>query len=161
MNFSWLKKFEPNISRNLIFYWILVWLQIAGLFVAYHANVLSMIWKEDLTKLTLVIFIIHILVTIKVGIDTARKDKKWINIYWLTSEQTFALGILATIIGFIILLHEGFASGIPTTPEEIKKMFTTVSSGMGVAFFGSLTAITCSIIQKIQAMNLECLRDEQ
>jgi hypothetical protein len=153
---------EAKTNRNNLFWWILVWIQIAGLFVAYQAGIMTMIWHEDVTRLTLVIFIIHAFTTIKTGLDTANKNKDWLDPLWLAADQIFAVGILGTLCGFIILMHEAFIGGIPTTPVQIQKMLATMSSGMATAFWVSACAITSSMIQKVQVMNLElALRNEQ
>lgn len=151
---------QTKVNKNSLFWWILVWAQIAGLFVAYQAGILSMIWKEDVTRLTLVIFSIHLFTTIKAGIDTANKNGYWLDPLWLAADQIFAIGILGTLCGFIILMHEAFANGIPSTPAAIQKMLTTMSNGMATAFWVSACAIVSSMIQKVQVMNLELASDE-
>lgn len=143
------------LHRNSIFWWILLWAQVAGLFVAYKAGILSTIWKEDVTRLTLVILLVHTITTVKVGVDTANLNKTWLDPLWLAADQVFAIGILGTLCGFIILMHEAFLNGIPSDAAAIQKMLATMSSGMATAFWVSACAIVSSIIQKIQVMNLE------
>jgi hypothetical protein len=152
---------NKKLNKNSIFWWILLWAQVAGLFVAYHAGVLTMIWNEDITKLSTVILGIHIFMTFKVGIDTARKNRSWVDPLWLGADQIFAIGILGTLCGFIILMHEAFMGGVPSTPAAIQKMLTTMSNGMATAFWVSACAIVSSIIQKVQIMNLEVATSEK
>jgi hypothetical protein len=152
---TWTTTFKTSIDRHTLFWWILLWAQVAGLAVAYHTGILSTIWTEDVTKLTLVILGLHLLTTIKVGIDTANKNRTWVDPLWLGADQVFAIGILGTLCGFIILMHEAFIGGVPTTPAAIQKMLATMSSGMSTAFWVSACAIVSSMIQKVQVMNLE------
>jgi hypothetical protein len=151
-----------NLTKNLLLWWILVWMQVAGLFIAYQSNVLAMIWKEDITKLSVLILLIHVFMTIKVGMELKSKSGKWLKAIWLSPELTFAVGILGTLIGLILMMHEATVAGIPTTPQAIQKMLGSMVGGMTTAFWVSACAISSTIIQAVQAMNLTmALQDEQ
>lgn len=55
------------------------------------------------------------------------------------------LGLIGTVIGFIIALSGVDGSGVSSNPEEVSKMVATLISGMSVALYTTLAGSICSV----------------
>ena len=55
------------------------------------------------------------------------------------------LGLIGTVIGFIIALSGVDGSGVSSDPEEVSKMVAVLISGMSVALYTTLAGSICSV----------------
>ena len=67
-----------------------------------------------------------------------------INFIKFTANTLVILGLIGTVIGFIIALS-GVEAGVSSNPEEISKMITTLIQGMSVALYTTLAGSICSV----------------
>lgn len=148
-------------NRNALFWWIFLWAQVIASFLFYKAGVFQMIWDGDATKLTSVVLVAFVLTTFKIGIDTYNSNGDHVEPLWFVADQMMSVGMLGTVVGFIIMLRGAFGSGIPTTPQEIQQVLTYMSIGMGTALWTTAVGIAASILLKIQVMNLEHMLREK
>ncbi len=83
--------------------------------------------------------------------------KKTIGYYefgWFCSDVMLKLGLIGTVIGFIIML--GSLSDITTFDVTLLQgVLTTMGSGMGVALYTTLSALVAGVFVAIQYFNLE------
>ena len=70
--------------------------------------------------------------------------------YWvIASDIALKLGLLGTIIGFILMLKP-IADLNSTSPENLKIALSSMSSGMAVALYTTLTGLIISTLIRIQ-----------
>ena len=67
----------------------------------------------------------------------------------IASDITLKLGLLGTIIGFILMLKP-IADLNSTSPENLKIALSSMSSGMAVALYTTLTGLIISTLIRIQ-----------
>ena len=83
--------------------------------------------------------------------------KKTIGYYefgWFCSDVMLKLGLIGTVIGFIIMLSS--LSDITTFDVTLLQgVLTTMGSGMGVALYTTLSALVTGVLIAIQYYNLE------
>ena len=83
--------------------------------------------------------------------------KKTVGYYefgWFCSDVMLKLGLIGTVIGFIIML--GSLSDITTFDVTLLQgVLTTMGSGMGVALYTTLSALVAGVLVAIQYFNLE------
>ena len=68
---------------------------------------------------------------------------------WLAADISLKLGLLGTVIGFILMLQP-ISELNNTSPEELKVALSSMSSGMAVALFTTLTGLVSSILIRLQ-----------
>ena len=68
---------------------------------------------------------------------------------WMAADISLKLGILGTVIGFILMLQP-ISELNNTSPEELKVALSSMSSGMAVALFTTLTGLVSSILIRLQ-----------
>jgi len=83
--------------------------------------------------------------------------KKTVGFYefgWFCSDIMLKLGLIGTVIGFIIMLSS--LSDITTFDVTLLQgVLTTMGSGMGVALYTTLSALVAGVMVAIQYFNLE------
>ena len=67
-----------------------------------------------------------------------------INFVKFIANTLVILGLIGTVIGFIIALS-GVDGSVSSNPEEISKMITTLIQGMSVALYTNLAGSICSV----------------
>ncbi len=67
-----------------------------------------------------------------------------INFVKFIANTLVILGLIGTVIGFIIALS-GVDGSVSSNPEEISKMITTLIQGMSVALYTTLAGSICSV----------------
>ena len=68
---------------------------------------------------------------------------------WMAADISLKLGLLGTVIGFILMLQP-ISELNNTSPEELKAALSSMSSGMAVALFTTLTGLVSSILIRLQ-----------
>ena len=68
-----------------------------------------------------------------------------INHIKFIANTLVVLGLIGTVIGFIIALSGVDGSGVSSNPEEVSKMVSTLISGMSVALYTTLAGSICSV----------------
>jgi biopolymer transport protein ExbB/TolQ len=64
------------------------------------------------------------------------------------------LGMIGTIWGFILMLA-GFVNVDVSDIKSVQELLTSMSGGMSIALYTTLTGLVCSQILKVQFFNLE------
>ena len=67
-----------------------------------------------------------------------------INLIKFISNTLVILGLIGTVIGFIIALS-GVDGSVSSNPEEVSKMVSTLIQGMSVALYTTLVGSICSV----------------
>jgi len=75
--------------------------------------------------------------------------EKKISYGMVASDVALKLGLLGTIIGFILMLKP-IADLNSTSPEDLKMALSSMSSGMAVALYTTLTGLIVSTLLRIQ-----------
>jgi len=68
---------------------------------------------------------------------------------WMAADISLKLGLLGTVIGFILMLQP-IAELNNTSPEELKLALSAMSSGMAVALYTTLTGLVSSILIRLK-----------
>ena len=68
---------------------------------------------------------------------------------WMAADISLKLGLLGTVIGFILMLQP-ISELNNTSPEELKLALSSMSSGMAVALYTTLTGLISSILIRLE-----------
>lgn len=149
---------------NLFLSW---WLKIAlmsvGILACLYAGVFSKLWREDLSKLSFVIIYMFVFFTGLSGISIYRycrdqdtqKAKSVINrsLFWATRFQS--LGMIGTVVGFIIVLGGNMEDLDAQNIEEFKEFVKNMAYGLSTALYTTLAGLVCSFLLRIQLFPLQ------
>jgi hypothetical protein len=141
------------MTQAMLIWWFFFCLQIFGAVIGFHFDVLDMIIAADPTYISLLILCIHAVTVLIIGYYTYKRDLSNLEPLWFVSETQLGLGMVGTLVGFIIMFSGAFATGL--TAENIKTVITAIALGVGTAIWTTLVGLTSGLIIKALLVNLE------
>lgn len=72
---------------------------------------------------------------------------------WFAAELCFVLGMIGTIVGFIMMLS-GFNTLDISNPSTIQGLLTDLGNSMGTALYTTVVGLVCGSLLKVQYFNL-------
>ena len=141
------------MTQAMLIWWLFFCLQVFGLFVGLHFNLIDMVVAADPTHISIFILLIHFITVLLIGYYTYRRDLSNIDPLWFVSETQLGLGMIGTLIGFIIMFGGAFSGSI--SAENIKSIITAIASGVGTAIWTTLIGLSSGLIIKALLVNLE------
>jgi len=82
------------------------------------------------------------------------------DVGWFISESCLALGMVGTVTGFLIMLGTAFANVDVTNAVTLQQALSDMALGMSTALWTTLVGLVCSLIIKVQLVNLEVALNE-
>lgn len=152
--------------KKFIEWWILFLIQISSIGVCYYFDLIQWIWDNDKTKLSFLVIVIWLVMTIRSGILAIRYDKMHaldsgliktrtkerldakMESGWFASDQCLSIGMLGTVIGFLLMM--GSISTATADVGAIQEMLKTMSSGMATALITTAVGMIFGNLLKLQ-----------
>lgn len=165
-------KFFSGVAKYVPFlkWWLFISLIAAGFALGYYENIFHLIWNSDVTKLSFLIIGLFWTTSLWCGIQTwkasylydygigTRSDissiKRAADIGWFFSDLSLSIGMMGTVIGFILMLS-GFGGIEIGDVESVQDLFRELSVGMSTALYTTLAGLVCGSLLKIQFFNLD------
>ena len=132
-------------------------------------GLLGTLWEKDATKLSLVLLGLFAVMSGRCGYKTWRlsvfidsnktepylieKIEHLMEVGWFTSDLCLSIGMMGTVIGFIMMLG-GFANIDINDMATVQGLIKGLGVGMSTALYTTLTGLICSALLKIQYFNL-------
>ena len=141
-------------------WWLLFCTSIAAMFIVHAFGFTQALLDNDMTRLSFVIITLFFGSSIFVGYETYKKSKgksveSGTNIAWFVTEMMLALGMIGTVIGFILMLGSSFESLNVSDTTSVKTALTDMALGMSTALYTTLVGLVCSQALKVQLVNVE------
>ena len=141
-------------------WWLLFCTSIAAMFIVHAFGFTQALLDNDMTRLSFVIITLFFGSSIFVGYETYKKSKgksveSGTNIAWFVTEMMLALGMIGTVIGFILMLGSSFESLNVSDTTSVKTALTDMDLGMSTALYTTLVGLVCSQALKVQLVNVE------
>jgi hypothetical protein len=153
---------------TLLRWWFIFCAACFGAAIAGSLGFYGYLLKADSSHLGFVTLALFVLSSLWVGQMTfhARHGRqtfqRHLPICWYMSEAMMGLGMIGTLTGFLLLL--GNALGQPINTADTNAM-TALISKMGVGFstaaVTTLLGLVCSLLFKLQLINLEYLQKQE
>ena len=143
---------------------------LTAMFFAEQKDAISIIVKNDLSHISILIMALYIIVSGYVGklcylADKIRDEKreeakvyitKRADMGWFAAEHFFSLGLLGTIIGLVIATEGGLDSSLPTS-----EIVAGLKEGLNTAFYTTVCGIVFSLPLQVQLMILKLKLEEE
>lgn len=141
-------------------WWLIFCISIAAFFTSYIFGFIDALIAKDITRLSFGIITIYFIASGFTGLITYKttKGKKQganINIGWFITELLLAMGMIGTVVGFILMLGGSFESLNVSDSNSVKQALTDMALGMSTALYTTLVGLTCSQLLKVQLVNVE------
>lgn len=145
------------MSKYLLYWWAAFCLQILGAGIAFKFGVYDVIYAVDPTYITTLITSIHVIASLLIGYSVWKKSLIFDKSLWYVADTQMTLGMIGTLIGFIIMFKVAFVTQGQLTPDinTIKNSISEIGSGMGIAIRATLLGIMSTALLKGQLLILE------
>ena len=151
--------------KSLLKWWLIFCITLLGLSVCVYFNIHKDLYAADVTRLSFFIISIFICTSVwigsktyKVGIGQDYGQKS--DVGWFISESCLALGMVGTVTGFLIMLGTAFENVDVSNAATLQQALSDMAIGMSTALWTTLVGLICSLIIKVQLVNLEVALNE-
>jgi hypothetical protein len=129
-------------------------------------GLLSKLWVVDQSHIATFTLFLFFFVSLFIGWLTnklttlGKKDEEYIHLRafiqpcWFSSELFMGLGMVGTLIGFILMLTGGISSVDMSDVNASKQAIAGMAAGMGTAVLTTLIGVSASMLVKLQMSNL-------
>jgi uncharacterized membrane protein len=136
-----------------------------GMGVCVYFNLHTTLYNADVTKISFLILVIFACTSIWIGNKTylvyfLQDYEQRADVGWFVSESCLALGMVGTVTGFLIMLGTAFANVDVTNSVTLQNALSEMAVGMSTALWTTLIGLVCSLIIKVQLVNLEVALNE-
>ena len=138
------------MTKNRLFWWLIVCTTLFAVALCHHIGFLLPIYMNDATAITFLITTLFVGSTLSIGYKNFNKHLQSYKIEWFVSDACMTLGMLGTIIGFMIMLFGTFTNITIIDTESIKTILNAMSSGLYTALGTTLVGLVSSLVLKAQ-----------
>ena len=145
-------------------------LVVTALFFAEQKGAISLMVKNDVSHITILIMVLYVIVSAYVGrlcylsdkINSKRKDDavdylfKRADLGWFAAEHFFSLGLLGTIFGLCVATTTNLSETAP-----VAQVVSGLKEGLNTAFYTTICGIVFSLPLQVQLMILKFKLEEQ
>jgi len=136
--------------KDFLYWWLIVCVIATGSYLTHIMGWLVPLYTNDLTYITFLITAIAALTTLNLGYKFKVPAAVSVNVEWFVSDVVLTLGMLGTIIGFMIMLQGTFSSIEFNDTNSIRLALSSMSQGLFTALNTTLIGLVSSIVLKVQ-----------
>lgn len=137
------------MSIMFLKWWFVFVVQAIGLCVFAYMDGVQYVLENDRTYLSIVIAFIWLIVSTSVGYYTWKKIEKP-EFLWFAGESCMTVGMIGTIIGFILMLGTSLNNLDPSDTENMRVAISSMAVGMSTALLTTLTGLTATLMLRVQ-----------
>lgn len=148
--------------NDLVFWkwWTVVNAGIIALLIgAYFFDLIGFILQSDATYLSFVIMLVAIGSSVAVFFNFKYlrdpKNSTSHDVYWFASDAVLTLGMIGTVVGFLMVLGQAFLNIDPGSIESMTSAIEVLAVGMSTALTTTLVGLVSSLWLKLQLVILE------
>jgi hypothetical protein len=141
------------MTKAFLQWWLFFVMQIIILVAAYVYELHLYILNNDQTYISFILIGIWLITSMRIGYKMMKKIKSSNEKFWFVAETCMAIGMMGTVLGFILMLGgSDLASIDPTDTEGMKNVIGQLASGMATALLTTLTGLIVSVSLRTQLM---------
>ena len=150
---------------HVLKWWLIACLTMLGIGICVYFNLHINLYESDITKISYLIIIVFVCTSIWIGNKTYLVDRledynQRADVGWFVAESCLALGMVGTVTGFLIMLGTAFSNIDVSNAATLQQALSDMAIGMSTALYTTLSGLVCSLIIKVQLVNLEVALNE-
>ncbi len=150
---------------NILKWWLITCLTMLGMGVCVYFDFHINLYESDITKISFLIILIFICTSVWIGnktylVDRLQDYEQRADVGWFIAESCLALGMVGTVTGFLLMLGNAFENIDITNTTTLQQALSDMAMGMSTALYTTLIGLVCSLIIKVQLINLEVALNE-
>jgi len=134
---------------KILLWWLIFWLTGLFTYLMYDFGLLIQFYTKDMTMLTYLITVLFAATTCSVGYKCYAGHRDY-TIEWFISDVVITLGMIGTIVGFIIMLSGTFDTLKIADANSVRLLIASMSKGLYTALNTTLAGLISSVIIKAQ-----------
>jgi len=146
--------------RAFLRWWLMICVIVIATIILNQFDIFSKLYETDQSKISFIIIAIFNIITTYIGVVTYKLSKGLdvtnteITNCWFFADECQTLGLIGTVIGFIIMIGFAFNNLDVEDTESIQSAIKYMSIGMGSALVTTLVGMTASVLLKLQLINI-------
>ena len=150
---------------HVLKWWLIACLTMLGIGICVYFNLHINLYESDITKISYLIIIVFVCTSIWIGnktylVDRLQDYNQRADVGWFIAESCLALGMVGTVTGFLIMLGTAFSNIDVSNAATLQQALSDMAIGMSTALYTTLIGLVCSLIIKVQLVNLEVALNE-
>lgn len=145
---------EKSMHTKFLTWWLVVTLQAILFGISFHFGSYEYLLNNDLTKLSFLIILIWIVTSFVIGYKSFNNSNDYSKT-WFISDACMTLGMIGTVIGFMLMLGSSFENIDPANTAQTKQVISYMAQGMSTALLTTLIGLIASLFLKIQLIVAE------
>lgn len=144
------------MDKRFMIWWLVVTIQAVLVGIAIHFSAINFIIENDITYLSFLIIALLVIGTLLIGYITYKKQDNF-EYTWFIAESAMTIGMIGTVIGFMLMLGSSFADIDPGDVNSMRNVISDMAVGMSTALLTTLTGLVVSLALKVQIIVSESL----
>ena len=128
---------------KFLFWWLLICLTSLFIYLMYDFGLLIPFYAKDVTMLTYFITILFVTTSCSIGYKNLVQSKSY-DIEWFISDIVLTLGMIGTIVGFILMLSGTFDTLQIANVDSVRLLIASMSKGLYTALYSTLAGLFSS-----------------
>lgn len=137
------------MDKRFMMWWLVVTIQTVLVGIAVSFSAINFIIENDVTYLSFLIMSLLVIGSILIGYITYKKQNNF-DYTWFIAESAMTVGMIGTVIGFMLMLGSSFADIDPSDVNSMRKVISDMAAGMSTALLTTLAGLIVSLALKVQ-----------
>lgn len=139
---------------RFMIWWLVTVTQLVLIGTAVNYGAIDFLLTADITRLSFVIIAMWFIATGMIGYVSFYKKGNY-DLTWFMAETAMSVGMVGTLIGFMLMLSGSLADIDPGNIDGMKTVIADMANGMSTALVTTLCGLVTSIAIKIQIVSQE------
>ena len=139
------------MNKRFLVWWLVVVMQLIGFGIAVWFGAIQFLIDNDITKLSFVIMLMWLIATASIGYRSY-KGRNDFETPWFIGESCMTVGMIGTVVGFMLMLGSSFTEIDPNNVESMKRVIIDMAAGMSTALLTTFSGLLDSLIVKVQVI---------
>lgn len=132
-------------------WWLVAVIGFISIGLGVYMDGINYLLDNDGTRLSLVITALAAAVTVNIG-RKVFQQKSDFDTDWFLADSCMSLGMIGTMLGFVMMLHEGLSNVDATNAAAMQQLIGTMAHGMSTALITTLAGLIASLFIKVQVV---------
>tara|TARA_B100000900_G_scaffold6576_1_gene5567 strand:+ start:1479 stop:1919 length:441 start_codon:yes stop_codon:yes gene_type:complete len=137
------------MTKRFMYWWLVTVIQAILIGITVYYGSIEFLWNTDVTKLSFLTMALWAVTSVLIGVSCYLKKTNY-DTPWFIAESCMTIGMIGTVIGFMLMLSGSFGNIDPSNIESMKQVIADMATGMSTALLTTLTGLIASLFIKIQ-----------
>jgi len=142
------------MTTTFLKWWLIFVIQVITMGIIVYFGGIGYLLANDQTFLSFFIIFLWIITSLSIGYKLIRKNPTT-DMHWFITDSCMSLGMIGTVLGFIIMLSTTLENIDPSNIESMKLAISQMASGMSIALLTTLCGLVSSLFLRLQLIVAE------